>query len=289
MAAERCAQGLACSWGGVKRHCSKLGGVLLGMACLMPVVAQEADQDLAKAAQNPVADMISLPFQNNTNFGLGPDDRTQNVLNIQPVIPFNLGEEWNLITRTILPVIRQPSLTDEEDATWGVGDTSVSFFFAPSRPGKVIWGVGPVLVVPTATANLGSDEWGGGLGAVALTMPGNWVFGGLVNRTWSFSEVDGGRAVFPSRPEVDQVLFQYFINYNLPGGWYLTSAPIVTGDYNRPSDDRWTIPFGGGAGRIFTAGKTPLNLSMQAYSNVEKTEFGPDWTMRLQLQLLFPK
>lgn len=260
------------------------------LACSMPVRAQDAQQkDLAKAAQNPVADLISLPFQNNTNFGLGPDDRVQNVLNVQPVVPFNLSENWNLITRTILPVIRQPSLMEDEDRTWGLGDTSVSFFFSPSDPGKLVWGVGPVLVVPSATAGLGADEWGGGFGAVALTMPGNWVFGGLINRTWSFSEVDGGRSVFPSRPEVDQILLQYFINYNLPRGWYLTSAPIITGDYNRPGDDRWTVPFGGGAGRLLTIGKRPINVSMQAYANVEKPRFGPDWTLRLQLQLLFPK
>jgi len=286
MAVEHNVQG----WGrSFKRRCARPCTILLALACSLPVWAQEGDEELAKAAQNPVADLISLPFQNNTNFGLGPDDRTQNVLNIQPVVPFKVNDDWNLITRTILPVIRQPSLTDKEDATWGLGDTSVSFFFAPSKPGKLIWGVGPVLVAPTATADLGTDEWGGGIGAVALTMPGNWVFGGLVNRTWSFSEADGGRAVFPSSPEVDQVLFQYFINYNLPGGWYLTSAPIITGDYNRPGDERWTVPFGGGVGRIFSAGKMPLNLSVQAYSNVERPEFGPDWSLRLQLQLLFPK
>lgn len=263
------------------------GLVILG--CLPAVKAQEAAKDLAKAAQNPVADMASLPFQNNTNFGLGPDDRIQNILNIQPVVPFNLGAHWNLITRTIVPVIRQPSLTDDEDATWGLGDTSVSLYFSPRNPGKVTWGVGPVLLLPTATADLGADEWGGGIGAVALTMPGNWVLGGLVNRTWSFSQVDGGRAVFPSEPEVDQVLFQYFINYNLPRGWYLTSAPIITGDYNRPSDDRWTVPFGGGVGRVLPVGKQPISITVQAYRNVEKPRFGPEWALRLQLALLFPK
>lgn len=250
--------------------------------------AQEA-QDLAKAAQNPVADLISLPFQNNTNFGLGPKDRTQNVLNIQPVVPFGISNNWNLITRTILPVIRQPDLTAEEDATWGFGDTSMSLYFTPSKPGKVIWGLGPVLIVPTATEDLGAGEWGGGIGAVALTMPGNWVVGALLNRTWSFADVEGGRAVFPQRPEVDQLLFQYFLTYNLPDNWYVTSAPIITADYNRDSSDRWTIPFGGGFGRLITAGKVPVNVSMQAYSNVEKPDLGPDWTLRLQLQLLFPK
>lgn len=246
-------------------------------------------QDLAKAAQNPVADLVSLPFQNNTNFGLGPEDRTQNVLNIQPVIPFRIGENWNLVTRTILPVIRQPELTAEEDATWGLGDASISLFFSPSKPGKVIWGVGPILLVPTATADLGAEEWGTGIAAVILTMPGNWVFGALVNRVWSFADAEGGRAVFPSQPEVDQVLFQYFITYNLPNGWYLTSSPTITGDYNRDSDDRWIVPFGGGFGRVFTAGKQPMNVSVQAFSNVEKPDLGPEWTLRFQFQFMFPK
>ncbi|MBW1825539.1 MAG: transporter, partial [Deltaproteobacteria bacterium] len=138
------------------------------------VYGQEAkDSDLAKQTQNPVANLISLPLQNNTNFGIGPDDETQNILNIQPVWPFSIGEDWNLITRTILPVVSQGRIN-------GLGDTTFTGFFSPKDSSKLTWGVGPVFLIPTATDNtLGSDKWGAGASAVLLVMPGKWVVGSL--------------------------------------------------------------------------------------------------------------
>ncbi len=145
------------------------------MAVFLFAFPVSADKDLAKQAQNPVANMISLPFQNNTNFGIGPDDETQNILNIQPVLPFSLSKDWNLITRTILPVVSQPNvLTGGEGRTNGLGDTTVTGFFSPSDSSPLTWGVGPVLLLPTLTDDvLGSDKWGAGASAVFLTIPGN--------------------------------------------------------------------------------------------------------------------
>ncbi|HSN57565.1 MAG TPA: hypothetical protein VLT32_23040, partial [Candidatus Sulfomarinibacteraceae bacterium] len=149
-----------------------------------------AQQDLARAAQNPVAAMISLPFQNNTTFDYGPDDDVQNVLNIQPVWPFSLNAKWNLISRTIAPVISQPDLPGI-DGAFGLGDVNETLFFSPAQPGKVIWGVGPTFTLPTATDDvLGAGKWGAGLGMVALTMPGRWVLGVLVTNQWSFAGDD---------------------------------------------------------------------------------------------------
>lgn len=242
-----------------------------------------AKQDLAKAAQNPVANMISLPIQNNTNFGLGPHDRVQNTMNIQPVIPFGLSDNWNLITRTIVPVISQPDITSNSGSTFGLGDINATLFLSPAKPGKVIWGVGPVFLFPTATDDvLGAGKWGAGASAVVLTMPGNWVLGFLVNNVWSF-------AGDSDRGDVNLFSFQYFINYNLPNGWYLTSAPIITANWEAESGNQWTVPFGGGFGKIFKVGNQPMNLSVQAFYNVEAPENGPDWTLRLQLQFLFPQ
>ncbi len=239
--------------------------------------------DLAKAAQNPVADMISLPFQNNTNFGIGPGDETQNILNIQPVWPISISERWNLITRTILPVISQPDvLTGGEGRVSGLGDTTFTGFFSPKDPGAVIWGAGPVFLLPTATDDaLGSDKWGAGASMVFLSMPGNWVIGSLFSNVWS----TGGSG----EKDINLFTWQYFVNYNLADGWYLSSAPIITANWKADSDDTWTVPFGGGIGKIFKIGSLPVNGQISAYYNAVKPDYGADWQLRVQLQFLFPK
>lgn len=263
---------------------SLLSVVLLMISILPPRVAQAADKkDLAKAAQNPVADMISLPFQNNTNFGVGSDDDVQNILNIQPVIPVKLNKDWNLITRTIIPIIYQPELVPGNGSESGLGDVNMSLFFSPANPGKIIWGLGPALSFPTATDEiLGSEKWSAGPTAVVLQIKGPWVIGGLASNLWSFAGED-------NREDINQFLFQYFINYNLPEGWYLSSAPIITANWNADSDNKWTIPFGGGVGKIFKIGTQPLNAQVQSFYNVEKPDNAADWSLRLQLQFLFPK
>lgn len=248
-----------------------------------PLASADEAADLAKAAQNPVSDLISLPFQNNTNFNVGPNDKTQNILNIQPVAPFKLSVDWNLITRTILPVIYQPELTPGYGSEFGLGDINTTLFLSPAKPGKFMWGAGPILSFPTASDRvLGTDKWSAGPAFVGLTMKGPWVLGILANNLWSYAGTD-------NRPDVSQFLFQYFINYNMPDGWYLTSAPIITANWKADSSNTWTVPFGGGVGKIFRIGKQPLNASVQCYYNVEKPDNGPDWTLRFQLQFLFPK
>jgi hypothetical protein len=123
---------------------------------------ENAQEELARAAQNPVASMISLPFQNNTNFNFGPQDKTQNILNIQPVWPFALNDKWNLITRTIVPVVSQPETAPGTDREFGIGDTVFTAFFSPKNSGKWIWGAGPALLIPTNTDDyLGPDKWPG--------------------------------------------------------------------------------------------------------------------------------
>jgi hypothetical protein len=238
-------------------------------------------EDLARAAQNPVGDLISLPLQNNMNFDVGPADRTQNVLNIQPVWPITLSKSWNLITRTIVPVISQPAPGSER--TNGLGDINFTGFFSPKQPGKIIWGVGPMLVFPTATDDVtGSDKWSAGPAVVVLTMPGQWVIGALVSNVWSFAGDD-------ERDDVNNFLMQYFVNYNLPNGWYLTSAPIITANREAESGEQWTVPFGGGIGKVHRIGSQPINIQTQAFYNVETPTYGAQWQWRLQVQLLFPK
>lgn len=240
---------------------------------------QEETEKLAKASQNPVADMISIPFQDNIGLGYGPGNKgTQNVLNIQPVIPLHVAEDWNVITRTILPIVTQPSFTGGS-ATTGLGDLTVTAFLSPAKPGAIIWGVGPVASFPTATSPFTGSQstWGLGPSVVALTMPGNWVLGVLANQVWS---VAGASA--------SQMLIQYFVNYNFQGGWYLTAAPILTANWQASSGQQWTVPFGAGGGKIFRIGKLPFNGNVSAYYNAVRPDIGPEWTVRVQLALLLP-
>jgi len=237
---------------------------------------------LAKAAQNPIANLISFPLQNNTAFGIGPYERAQNVLNIQPVIPFHISEKWNLITRTILPVVWQPN--DQPTQGWfGFGDLNPSLFLSPAKPGKLIWGVGPAFVFPTATAEqLGQGKFSLGPSVVVLSTPGHWVLGALVNNVWS---VAGPH----QRAVVNQMLLQWFVNYNMKKGWYFTTSPIITADWRAPSGNQAVVPFGGGMGRIMKIGFQPVNITGQFYGNAVHPAGASPWGMRLQIQFLFPK
>ena len=237
---------------------------------------------LAKAAQNPVANLISFPLQNNTAFGIGPYERAQNVLNIQPVIPLHITEKWNLITRTILPAVWQPN--DQPTQGWsGFGDLNPSVFLSPAKPGKLIWGVGPAFVFPTATAEqLGQGKFSLGPSVVVLSTPGHWVMGALINNVWS---VAGPH----ERAVVNQMLLQWFVNYNMKKGWYLSTSPIITADWRAPSGNQAVVPFGGGMGRIMKIGFQPVNILAQFYGNAVHPAGASPWGMRLQIQFLFPK
>ena len=254
---------------------------------LLPILSfaeGQSTEELAKAAQNPVANMISLPFQNNTNLNIGPNEQTQNVLNIQPVWPFEINDDWNFITRTIVPVISQPSILTppEEGRVNGVGDTLFTGFISPTDSGNITWGVGPAILIPTASNDaLGQDTWAAGIGAVFLAMPGKWVIGSLLSNIWT---VGDGEA------DINLFTWQYFVNYNLDDGWYLVSAPIITANWEADSDHRWTVPFGGGVGKIFKIGNQPINAQVSLYNNVvTPDDYGSEWQVRTQIQFMFPK
>jgi len=252
--------------------------LIVGLAAAI-VGRSEETGELAKAAQNPIANMISLPFQYNASFDWGPEEGTLRTLNVQPVLPFSNGK-INFINRTIVPVVHQPELAPGQGSKFGLGDITYTVFLSPAAPSAFTWGVGPVLNLPTATDDrLGVDAWSGGVGAVGLTMPGNWVVGALVQNLWSFAGDD----------DVNQFLVQYFVNYNMAGGWYLTSAPIITANWEADSGQRWTVPVGGGVGKIFRVGSQPMNAQVQTFYNVDKPDSVGDWSLRIQLQLLFPK
>lgn len=249
----------------------------------------EDSEALRKAAQNPVASLISVPIQENWNFGIQPGDRVQNVLNIQPVVPVGLAKDWNLIVRWITPVIYQPvsvpqvSGVNTETGYYGLGDMQPAFFISPNKS-KVIWGLGPQLLLPTATKTgvLGQGKFAIGPTAVVLVQPGKWTLGALTSNVWSV-------AGHSDLPDVNQFLLQYFINYNLKKGWYLTWQPTITANWNAADDFGWVVPLGGGIGRIMKLGAQPVNVGLQFYGNAIHPPGGSSWSMRLQLAFLFPK
>jgi len=204
-----------------------LVAILFTMCSLSNLAAQQAPppetnstQSLQKATQNPVANLISVPIQNNFNLGVGSYSRTQDVLNTQPVIPTKLNEQWNLISRIIQPIVWQPYSTAATGGEYGLGDMNPTFFLSPGKPGKIIWGVGPAFVIPTATNSiLGQGKFSIGPSVVALSQPGHWTIGVLVNNVWSV-------AGSGSRPAVNQMLLQYFLNYNMKKGWFVSLSPI---------------------------------------------------------------
>jgi hypothetical protein len=261
--------------------------MIVGGAAHAPAFAAMSNEELAKLTQNPVGNLISVPFQNNTNFNTGPLNGTQNILNIQPVIPVELNKDWNLITRTILPLIWQPAFVQGEGTDFGLGDTQFSAFVSPSQPGPggLIWGAGAIAQLPTDTgARLGNKNWGLGPTAVVLRIEKGspWVYGVLVNNVWSLTSDQRGGAY-------NNFLMQPFLNYNFPGGTYLSSAPIITANWKEENSQRWTVPVGLAIGHIFHLGRLPVNAQAGGYYNVIHPDNGPNWQLRLQVQLLFPK
>ena len=278
-------------------------GVAAALSLPSAASAQEGDA-LREAAQNPIANLISLPFQNNTNFDIGRSSNTQNVLNIQPVIPISLNQDWNLITRWIMPVINQPPFFSgtelqalEEVAgpgigrtEFGLGDFNPAFFFSPKAPislgsgASLVWGAGPIFQLPTATNDeLGTGKWSAGPTFVVFVTAEPVTAGFLINNLWSF-------AGDQDRSNVNAMLLQPFFNYNLPKGWYLTTSPIITANWEAGSDNRWTLPIGGGIGRIFKIGDQPVNAQLSAYYNVvTPDDTGPSWQLRTQFTFLFPQ
>ena len=244
---------------------------------------EASDEALLKAVQNPVADLISVPIQENINPGVTPYGRVQNAISLQPVIPLTLSENWLLVTRIIQPIVWQPYPDQNSGGIFGLGDMNPSFFLAPKNPGALIWGVGPAVVIPTATSNvLGQGKLSLGPSAVVLAQPGPWTVGALVSNVWSVAGSGG-------RPPVNRMALQYFLVYNLPHDWYLNSSPTITADWRATAGNVWTVPFGLGVGKLVNIGNAPVDFSGTFYGNATTPAGMPTWSMSFQMTLLFPK
>ena len=249
----------------------------------------EGGSDVRAAAQNPVASMYSIPFK--FTFDNGAANGDANILSINPVIPFTVAD-WNLVNRFLIPMADvdgpisglppNPSPIPGNGAS-GLGDINWSLYFSPVKYDKVIWGVGPSLSMPTASNDqLGTGKWSLGATAVALTQPKWGSFGILGRQLWSV----GGDS---DRRNVNQTLLEPFGMYNLEKGWYLMTDMIVTANWEADSKNRWTVPFGGGVGRVFKIGDQPVNTNLQAYYNVGRPDGAPEWSLSFVWTFLFPR
>jgi NADPH2:quinone reductase len=246
-----------------------LGAWVLALCFVVQPVQAQNTPEIAKQAQNPIASLISVPFENDFNPRTGINKEDSYVMEMKPVVPLTLSNDWNLITRTIIPVIQVPDLAPGVDGTSGIGDVQTSLFLSPAKTGAVIWGAGPMVSFPTASQEiLGTKKLSVGPTVVVLKIHGHWLFGTLVQNLFS---VAGPSA----RPNVNQTLMQPFANYNLKHGWYLTSSPIITANWEVNPNQRWVVPVGGGAGKIVHFGKRPVNIYAQLFRNVER----PDGTI----------
>jgi hypothetical protein len=257
--------------------------VLACVSVVAPAAAQDQDVTaLAKASQNPVGDLITLPFQINFNTGGGLGDQTFLNVNFQPVMPFKLTDRWNIVERTIVPLSSLPGA--EGSRSSGIGDLQAQVYLTPAKAGAVIWGVGPMFSFPTSTIGpIRTGSWAAGPGGVVLKMAGPWVVGGLVNSFFTFA--DSG----------DDTEFNYFVtqpivNYNFGrSGWVLAFSPIMTFNFDAEDGDGWTVPLGLGVVKTTVFSGKPMQIGVHYYSNAASPGGAPDQTLRFVVSFLYPK
>ncbi|MCU0781446.1 MAG: hypothetical protein MUF04_10155 [Akkermansiaceae bacterium] len=244
--------------------------------------ADAESYDLAMQLVNPVASLISLPLQNNFDWGGGPNgDGFQYRINIQPVIPFDLNEHWNLISRTILPYVDQQDVIGTTSQS-GLSDTVQSLFFSPKAPtsGGWIWGAGPAFLLPTATDDLlGTEKWGAGPTAVFLRQTNGWSFGMLANHLWSFAGED-------SRQDVSATFLQPFLTYTT--GTHTTFSLNTESSYDW-ENSQWTVPINLGVSQLLKIGGSPIQFQLGGRYYAEAPDNGPDWGLRFTVTFLWPR
>jgi hypothetical protein len=252
--------------------------LMAGLSCAL---AQDAD--LAKQLSNPVASLISVPFQFNYDSGYGPLDGHKSVLNIQPVIPISISDDWNVISRTIIPVVGQDDIAGPSGSQFGLGDVLQSFFFSPKQPtaGGLIWGAGPAFLLPTATEPLlGGEKFGLGPTVVLLKQEHGFTYGALANHIWSV-------AGDSDRDDISSTFLQPFVSYTTPNAWTFTLNTESTYDWK---GDAWSVPINLSVAKLVKFGKQPVSFQLGARYWAAAPDNGPEgWGVRAGVTLLFPK
>ncbi len=265
------------------RRISFLLTLTLVLAITGTAFAEDTEEELAKKLSNPVASLISVPLQYNYDKNIGPkDDGSRSVLNIQPVWPFSLNADWNLITRTIIPLVDQHDIPVKGEHDSGLGDILQSFFFSPKEPvGGWILGAGPVLLYPSATDSLlGGEKWGVGPTVVALQQTNGWTYGILANHLESFEGKD-------DRAYISSTFLQPFVSYTTKTKTTIGLNTESTYDWHNSA---WSVPVNFTVGQLFKIGKLPMQLTAGVRYWAESQDNGPEgFGARLVLTFLFPK
>lgn len=257
-----------------------LAAAAVFLAAVRGTCAAQNETQLAKESQNPVANLTSVPLQFNFYTAGGLESRTSLVLNVQPVIPLSLDRRWLLIARTIVPYVSVPM----EDGTrrTGIADIQQQFYFTPKDAGAVTWGVGPVLSIPTATNDVvHTGQWALGPTAVVIITHGRWMVGSLANNIWRIGGIDHGRPI-------NQLALQPLIFFNIPAGWAIASAPLITSNWSAPDGQRWTVPVGIGLTKLTAIGRQPVNLGLHYYRAVKHPDAAGADQFRFVVNLLYP-
>lgn len=262
--------------------------IALFSLALLQANAQETQQsgddaaELAKKLSNPIASLVSVPFQNNSDFGIGKLNGTRNTLNFQPVIPISISENWNLIGRAVLPIINQYNITGLNEKEFGLGDAVVSTFLSPKESKNgLTWGAGPVFLIPTGTDDyLTTKKFGVGPTAVALLQKNGWTYGALINQIWSV-------AGSSSRQDISQMFFQPFITYNWKSGSGLGANMELTQNWKSNTTSMWLNPTVSG---LTSLGKQKVSLAIGPRFNIVAPGASrADWGVRAVIIFLFPK
>jgi hypothetical protein len=250
-------------------------------ASSQPAAQGDQQAELAKKLANPISDLVSVPFQFNWEQNVGPNEETRFILNVQPVIPFSISSDWNMITRVIVPFVSQPPLFEGGTPAFGVSDVLASFFFSP-KAGELIWGVGPAVSLPsTATPTLGTGKWSAGPTVVALKQVGPWTAGALWNQVWSFSGND-------SRNDVNQMFLQPFVAYQANRTVTITLQSETSANWE-VDDDRWTVPINVLVSKLSTFGVFPASYQFGFGGFAAHPEVGPSWKVRGAIVILLPR
>ena len=270
----------------------RLGQALLVIGALSAGPAAFAREpgdvnDLAREVEDPVTNLSSISLQNEVDLGIGPNSRARNTLSILPTYGIPLTRDVGIVSRTKVPIVSEPNLTGASGYTSGLGDVTESLFVVPKvgASSGVLWGVGPTLLLPTATpSTIGAGKFGLGPVAAVLMQPKPWTFGVLAGQVWSIA---GAR----DRPNISLLSVMPLGAFYFPGGWYVNTAPEIKANWNATTPrNRWTVPVGAGGGKVFLADTFPINVSVGAYWNAIRpdTAASPLATAQLQVALLFP-